>query len=87
MFIMGMVRILLDIMVRAIVVARVLGCLFWMFGALWDTALQVAASLIRLAVEKKKEVKALAASRTRWRQGRHTLEQPEGLNHLTTWRP
>jgi hypothetical protein len=53
MFIVGMVRMLLDIMVRAIVIARVRGCSFWMFGALWDTALlQVAISPIRWVVEK-----------------------------------
>jgi hypothetical protein len=34
MFIVGMVRMLLDILVRAIVIARVRGCGFWMFGAL-----------------------------------------------------
>jgi hypothetical protein len=36
-FVFGMVRILLDITSRAIVIARVWGCSFWMFGALWDT--------------------------------------------------
>jgi hypothetical protein len=34
MFIVGMVRMLLDIMVRAIVIAGVRGCAFWMFRAL-----------------------------------------------------
>jgi hypothetical protein len=34
MFIVGMVRMLLDIMVRTIVISRVRGCGFWMFGAL-----------------------------------------------------
>ncbi len=33
MFIVGMVRMLLDIMVRAIVIPLVQGCVFWMFGA------------------------------------------------------
>ncbi len=42
--IVGMVRMLLDIIVRAITIARVCGCGFWMFGALWDTAFQVAVS-------------------------------------------
>jgi hypothetical protein len=55
MFIMGMVRMLLDILVRAIVIARVRGCGFWMFGALWDTPFQVAVSPICLVVEKGRE--------------------------------
>jgi hypothetical protein len=38
MFIVGMVRMLLEIMVRAMVIAHLHGCGFWMFGALWDTA-------------------------------------------------
>ncbi len=55
MFIVGMVRMLLDILVRAIVIARVRRCRFWMFGALWNTAFQVAVSPIHWAVEKGKE--------------------------------
>jgi hypothetical protein len=51
----GMERMLLDILVRAIVIARVRGCGFWMFGALWDTAFQVAVTPIRWAVEKGRE--------------------------------
>jgi hypothetical protein len=52
MFIVGMVRMQLDIMVRAIVFARVPGCGLWMFGALCDMAFQVAFSPIRWAMEK-----------------------------------
>jgi hypothetical protein len=52
MFILGMVRMLLDILMRVIIIARAHGCVFWMFGALWDTAFQVEVSLIRWAVEK-----------------------------------
>ncbi len=55
MFIVVMVRMLLGILVRAIVIARVRGCGFWMFGALWDTAFQVAVSLIHWAMEKGRE--------------------------------
>jgi hypothetical protein len=55
MFIVGMVRMLLDIIVRAIIIAWMCGCGFWMFGALWDTAFQVAVSPICLAMEKGRE--------------------------------
>ncbi len=55
MFKVGMARMLIDIMVRAIIIARVRGWGFWMFGTLWDTAFQVAVSPFRWAVEKGKE--------------------------------
>jgi hypothetical protein len=55
MFIAGMARMLIDILVRAIIIARVRGWGFWMFGALWETAFQVAVSPFRWAVEKGKE--------------------------------
>ncbi len=55
MFIVGMARMLIDILVRAIIIARVRGWGFWMFGALCDTAFQVAVSPFRWAVEKGKE--------------------------------
>jgi len=45
MFIVGMARMLIDILVRAVIIARVRGWGFWMFGALWDTAFQVAVSV------------------------------------------
>ena len=46
---------LIDILVRAIIIARVRGWGFWMFRALWDTAFQVAVSPFSWAVEKGKE--------------------------------
>jgi hypothetical protein len=55
MFIVGMARMLIDILVRAIIIARVRGWGFWMFGALWDTAFQVAVFPFWWAVEKGKE--------------------------------
>ena len=55
---------------RAIIIARVRRWGFWMFGALWDTAFQVAVSPFRRAVEKGKE--GAGQIRTRWRPGLHT---------------
>jgi hypothetical protein len=55
MFIIGMARMLVDILVRVMIITRVRGWGFWMFGALWDTAFQVAVSPFRWAVEKGKE--------------------------------
>ncbi len=53
MFIVGMARMLIDILVRAIIIARVRGWGFWMFRARWDTAFQVAVSPFRWAVEER----------------------------------
>jgi hypothetical protein len=72
MFIVGMARMLLDVLVRAIIIARVRGWGFWMFEALWDTAFQVAVSPFRWAVEKGKE--GAAESGIKWRPGQHTKE-------------
>jgi hypothetical protein len=46
MFIVDMVRMLLDIIVRAVVIVHMGECGSWMFGALWDTAFQVDVSSI-----------------------------------------
>ncbi len=65
MFIVGTARMLVDILMRAVIIlmraviilmraviiTRVRGWGFWMFGALWDTAFQVAVSPFRWAVE------------------------------------
>ncbi len=78
MFIVGMARMLVDILVRAIIIARVRGWGFWMFGALWDTAFQVAVSPFRWVVEKGKE--GAGRIRTRWRLGRPTC--PASLRRM-----
>jgi hypothetical protein len=84
MFIVVMVRMLLDIKTSAIVITSVQGCGFWMFGALWDTAFQVTVSPIRWTVEKGRE--GAGHIKIRWRQGQPTLEPREKQEHLTIWR-
>ncbi len=89
MFIVEMARMLLDILVRAVIRVRVRGCGFWMFGALWDTAFQVAVSPFRWAVEKGKEgagrirnqMEARAADAGVAQGG----ESPENLEILADW--
>jgi hypothetical protein len=49
LFLMGIIRMLLDIVIRAIAIARVRGCGFWLLGALWGTVFQVAVSPVRWA--------------------------------------
>ncbi len=49
LFLVGIIRMLLDIVIRAIAIARVRGCGLWLFGALWGTLFQVAVSPVRWA--------------------------------------
>ncbi len=42
LFLVGILRMLLDIVIRAIAIARVLGCGWWLMGAFWGTLFQVA---------------------------------------------
>jgi hypothetical protein len=49
LFLMGIIRMLLDIVIRAIAIARVRGCGLWLLGALWGTLFQVAVSPVRWA--------------------------------------
>ena len=89
MFIVGGVRMLVDILVRAIVIARVRGCGFWLFGALWDTAFQIAVSPIRWAARKGREgagrIKNQMEARAAYNgsPGEHGIA--EGLDILTDW--
>jgi hypothetical protein len=89
MFIMGMARMLLDILVRAVIIARVRGCGFWMFGALWDTAFQVAVSPFRWAVEKGKEgagrIRNQMEAQAAYAGVAHGGESPENLEILADW--
>ncbi len=49
LFLVGIIRMLLDIFIRAIAIARVRGCGLRLFGALWGTLFQVAVSPVRWA--------------------------------------
>ncbi len=89
MFIVGMARMLVDILVRAIIIARVRGWGFWMFGALWDTAFQVAVSPFRWAVEKGKEgagrIRNQMEARAAYVGGHSREEEPGNLEVLADW--
>jgi hypothetical protein len=79
----GDVHSVLDVLVRAIIIARVCGWGFWMFGALWDTAFQVAVSPFRWAVEKGKE----GAGQIRNQMEARAAYAGGNLGNLqTTWR-
>jgi hypothetical protein len=45
LFLVGILRMLLDIVIRAIAIARVRGCGRWLMGAFWGTLFHVAVAL------------------------------------------
>ena len=89
MFIVGGVRMLVDIFVRAIVIARVRGCGFWLFGALWDTAFQIAVSPIRWAARRGREgagrIKNQMEARAAYNGSAAENGMAEGLDILSDW--
>jgi hypothetical protein len=52
LFLVGILRMLLDIVIRAIVIARVRGCGWWLMGAFWGTLFQVAVAPVQWAMAK-----------------------------------
>jgi hypothetical protein len=89
MFILGMARMLVDILVRAIIIARVRGWGFWMFGALWDTAFQVAVSPFRWAIEKGNEgagqIRNQMEARAAYMPGQPQEEGHDNVEVLADW--
>jgi hypothetical protein len=52
LFLVGILRMLLDIVIRAIAIARVRGCGWWLMGAFWGTLFQVAVAPVQWAMVK-----------------------------------
>jgi hypothetical protein len=52
LFLVGIVRMLLDIVVRAVAIAKVRGCGWWLMGAFWGTLFQVAVAPVQWAMAK-----------------------------------
>ncbi len=52
MFLVGILRMLLDIVIRAITIARIQGCGWWLMGAFWGTLFQVAVGPVQWAIAK-----------------------------------
>ncbi len=49
LFLMGILRMTLDIVIRAIAIARVRGCGWWLIGAFWGNLFQVAVAPVQWA--------------------------------------
>ncbi len=52
LFLVGILRMLLDIVVRAIAIAKVRSCGWWLMGAFWGTLFQVAVAPVQWAMAK-----------------------------------
>jgi hypothetical protein len=52
LFLVGILRMLLDIVIRAIAIARIRGCRWWLMGAFWGTLFQVAVAPVQWAMAK-----------------------------------
>jgi hypothetical protein len=52
LFLVGILRMLLDIVIRAIAIARVRGCGWWLMGAFLGTLFQVAVAPVQWAMAK-----------------------------------
>jgi hypothetical protein len=52
LFLVGIFRMLLDILIRAIAIARIRGCRLWLMGAVWGTLFKVAAAPVQWVMVK-----------------------------------
>ncbi len=52
LFLVGVVRMLADIVIRAIAIARVRGCGWWLIGAFWGTVFHMAVAPMQWAMAK-----------------------------------
>ncbi len=52
LFLVGVVRMLADIVVRAIAIARVQGCGWWLIGAFWGTLFHMAVAPVQWAMAR-----------------------------------
>jgi hypothetical protein len=65
LFLVGILRMMLDIVIRAIVIARIRGLGWWLMGAFWGTLVQVAVAPMQWAMAKGTPLAGW--SHTRWR--------------------
>ena len=52
LFLVGILRMVLDIVVRAVAIAKVRGCGWWLMGAFWGTLFQVGVAPVQWAMAK-----------------------------------
>ncbi len=99
LFLVGVIRMLADIVIRAIVIARVRGCGWWLIGAFWGTLFHIAKAPVQWAMAKghtvgktigyQMDAEAARATEGTQRPKDSTLEnqashrRPEGCS--TTW--
>ena len=77
LFLIGILRMLLDIVVRAVAIASVRGCGWWLLGAFWGTLFQVAVAPMRWAMEKGHGVGKTVCHQMSAEAGRIDVEMQE----------
>ena len=65
LFLVGILSMLLDILIRAIAIARIRGRGWWLMGAFWGTLFQVAVAPVQWAMAKGHTIGKMATYRTR----------------------
>jgi hypothetical protein len=77
LFLIGILRMMLDIVVRAVAIASVRGCGWWLLGAFWGTLFQVAVAPMRWAMEKGHTVGKTVCHQMSAEAGRIDVEMQE----------
>jgi hypothetical protein len=82
LFLVGVVRMLADIVIRAIAIARVRACGWWLTGAFWGTLFHNAVAPVQWAMEKGHIVGKTIGYQMDAEAARATKDDPEaqGLN-------
>ncbi len=82
MFLVGVVRMLADIVIRAIAIERVRGCGWWLIGAFWGTLFHIPVVPVQWAMEKGHTVGKTIGYQIDAEAARATEDDPEaqGLN-------
>ena len=77
LFLIGVVRMLLDIVIRAVAIAKVRGCGWWLMGAFWGTLFQMAVAPVQWAVAKGHNIGKKVSYRMTTEAARLEIEDSE----------
>jgi hypothetical protein len=73
----GVIRMLADIVVRAIAITRVRGCGWWLIGAFWGTLFHMAIALVQWAMARGLTVRKTISYQMDAEAARATDRDPE----------
>ncbi len=76
---MGILRMLLNIVIRAIAIARIRGCGWWLMGAFWGTLFQAAEAPMQWAMAKSHIAEAAQLEMEDYEAHRLTIKEVDGM--------